>query len=208
METSYHIQTNVHSDRSPRAEDKVAQTQWAEAKHILFAYQHKGLQEKRKKNFGIFSSSTTYSSSWLLQKMYARTYRKSECIFLSLRKRRLASEKLSVHLPGILWHVWEWNWRSVLSDGATMPPSTVETVLHNCNTRPATLSCLPRSKQMTISWCISWIFLHQSNKISNTIDLFDSATHDCWRFLEQMIKIWGLLTLSLFQRACQWWCPW
>lgn len=72
----------------------------------------------------------------------------------------------------------------------------------------AIVGCLPCSKQMTISWCISWIFPHQSNKISNTIDLFDSVIHDCWRFLEQLIKSWGRLTLSLFQRACRWWCPW
>lgn len=43
--TSKQMCTTIHHYG---AEDKVTQTQWAEAKHILFAYQYKGPQQKQK----------------------------------------------------------------------------------------------------------------------------------------------------------------
>lgn len=44
----------MHNNKSLCAEDKVAQTQRAEAKRILLAYQHKGLQEKERTLWNFF----------------------------------------------------------------------------------------------------------------------------------------------------------
>lgn len=102
-----------------------------------------------------------------------------------------------------------WNWRSVLSDGAT--------ICRHQLLKPFYIIATPDWLHSAVyQRANKWLFPdasvefspHQSNKISNTIDLFDSMIHDCRHFLEQIIKNWGQLTLSLFPRACQWWCPW
>lgn len=94
-------QRNVHNHLSLSTEDKVAQTQWAEVKHILFAYQYQRLQEK--KHFsGISWSSTAYSSSWLLQKCTRVHTGSPNVLFFVMRETSAHFVTRSANLPGIL----------------------------------------------------------------------------------------------------------
>lgn len=105
VETSYHIQTNVHNDPSPCAEDKVTQTQWAEAKHILFAYQYNGPQqrEKKKKTSLEFLCQVQHIAAAADCCKNVRGYiQEVGMYFFVIKETRAGCVTLSVNLPGIL----------------------------------------------------------------------------------------------------------
>lgn len=107
VETSYHIQTNVHNDPSLCAEDKVTQTQWAEVKHILFAYQYKGPQQKKKTSLEFLCQVQHIAAAADCCKNVRGYIQEVGMYFFVIKETWAGCVTPSVNLPGILWHGWD-----------------------------------------------------------------------------------------------------